>query len=524
MANVQADLLTGRFRANLNGAGIALAEDDLQFMVDQGYLRPVQSFEKVLELVAADQVPGCVGDRGLGLPPGSAAAPAPAAEPVAGSLQAVARRIAAREISPVELTRIALERIQERDPILNAFQCVLADEAMASARQAESEILAGGHRGPLHGVPVAVKDLLAMAGTLTTAGSKILAGNRTDFDATAVARLRQAGAIIVGKTRMSEFAYSPGSNNDHYGPTRNPHGLAFDTGGSSSGSAAAVADGLVFAALGTDTGGSIRIPASFCGLVGLKPTFGRVSLHGGVPLAWSLDHLGPLTRTIGDAAILLEALAGHDPLDPRSRPGSGFHPRLDGGVQGLRVGVLGDDGSGKPLASPEVQSAWEAGLAALEAACAILVPIDLPELQPLRTLSGAILAMEAAACHGQRLREHLGDFGEFMRLRILGGFGHGPADYLRAWQAQEILRHRCQTLFDRIDVLSTPTLSAEAPALGVPPRISLTGPFNLLGWPALSVPVGRAANGLPLGMQLVGRAWDEGTVLRAGLAVERGLS
>ncbi len=361
-----------------------------------------------------------------GWPPRRPAIASPAAPPVAppaadtplhyASIAEVAEQLRAGRISPVELAEATLERIAQRDPALSAFQLVLAERARASALRAEREIAAGEYRGPLHGIPIAVKDLLDLAGAPTTAGSKILAGR---VRRRGLQRRRAPGRGWRGDRRQDpalEFAYSPGSNNGHYGPTHNPWDGTRDTGGSSSGSAAAVAAGLAYAALGSDTGGSIRIPASLCGVVGLKPTFGRISLHGAVPLAWSLDHLGPLTRSVGDAALLLAALAGADPRDQRSYGSQPFAaPDPGASVAGLRIGVLGDDGSGAALGTDAALAAWRAGLAAAERAGAELVPIDAPELNSLLWLNNATLAMEAAAYHLPWLRERLGDYGEFMR-------------------------------------------------------------------------------------------------------------
>ena len=529
-----------RLRSNLRAAGIRFTEADIQGILEQGFLRTVAAFEAILERTPVKPIPdyldfweGPASEdvRARPEPPGSAeqgVAQGTDTDRRDATIGAIAERIRRREVSPVELTERALARIAERDPILNAFQLVLAEPARAAARRAEREIAAGTYRGPLHGVPIAVKDLLAMAGTPTTAGSKILAGWVTDFDATAVERLVSAGAVIVGKTRLSEFAYSPGSNNPHYGPTRNPHDLERDTGGSSSGSAAAVADGLVYGALGTDTGGSIRIPAALCGIVGLKPTYGRISLHGVVPLAWSLDHLGPMTRSVADAALMLAALAGPDPRDPRTRrappPVPSWLDGIGGGVKGLRIGVLRNDGSGGVTGTPAALDAWHAGLAVLERAGAELVEIAVPELADLWILNSAILAAEAAAYHEPMLRARPTDFGPFVFQRLLTSYAYGPGAFVRAQQARAALRHRCAALFEHIDLLSTPAQPDAAPSLGTPAWTRLTGPFNILGWPAISVPVGTTADGLPLGLQLIGRPWDEATVLRAAWAIETGLA
>jgi aspartyl-tRNA(Asn)/glutamyl-tRNA(Gln) amidotransferase subunit A len=422
----------------------------------------------------------------------------------------------------VELTEQALRRIEQRDPGLNAFQLVLDEQARAAAHQAEAEIAAGDYRGPLHGIPIAIKDLLAMRGVVTTAGSKVHQDRVTSYDSAAVERLSAAGAIIVGKTRLSEFAYWPGSTNPHYGYTHNPWHPDHDTGGSSSGSAAAVADGLVFGALGSDTGCSIRIPAAFCGIVGLKPTFGRASLYGCDPLSWSLDHLGPLTRSVEDAALLLAVLAGHDARDPRTRHHSDFAvpSNLHSGVKGLRIGVLREDGTGKAFATDEVLSNWRAALAALESQGATLVEIDLPEMEPMRAISGALLAMEAATVHAPMLAAHYDLYGPFARGRLVRAFMYGPRDFVMAQQARQTIRRRWDAIYVPVDLLSLPAHHTAAPKLGEPASTALMNAFNALGWPAVTVPCGLDSAGLPLSIQLVGRPWDEATVLRAAQAVE----
>ncbi len=331
--------------------------------------------------------------------------------------------------------------------------------------------------------------------------------------------MREAGAVIVGKTRLSEFAYSPGSNNRHYGPVANPWNMAHDAGGSSSGSGAAVAAGLVYAALGTDTGGSIRIPASLCGVVGLKPTFGRTSLAGAVALSWSLDHLGPLARSAGDCAALLDVLSGVDRRDPRTAfcpPGR----RAALSLAGLRIGVLGDDGTGRPLASDDVLAAWRRGLDKLAEQGAVLVPIDIKELDLARQAHSTILVLEALAQHQTSMQQRWLDLGEFPRRRMLYGLGHPPTAYVRAQQARSWVRGRIEARFTDIDLLSTPSMPAGAPALAVPGSTAFTGSFNLLGLPAISAPVGFTADALPVGLQLVGLAGDEATVLAAAAALE----
>jgi Asp-tRNA(Asn)/Glu-tRNA(Gln) amidotransferase A subunit family amidase len=518
--------IVDRMRSNLSAAGIPIAERDLERIRELGLFWTALAFDALERDIPAGEVPDHVGgiDGGVSsdaetLPPSGAMAAAPA-----DSIAGLAPRIRAREISAVELTEQALARIAARDPELNAFQLVLAEPALAAARAADREIAAGRHRGPLHGVPIAVKDLLDVAGTPTTVGSKIHAGRVRDVDAAAVERLRAAGAIIIGKTRLAEFAYSPGSNNAHFGPTRNPHDRSRDTGGSSSGSGAAVGGGLVVAALGSDTGGSIRIPGSLCGIVGLKPTFGRVSLRGASPLSWSLDHIGPMSRTVLDAALLLESIAGHDAGDPRTRaiPVPAYGAAIGGGAQGLRIGVLGDDGENASLAALDAYPAWRAGLERLARAGATLVPVDLPVLATMRVVNGALLGMEAAAHHAPTLRERSADYGEFARLRLLTAFAYSPGAYLRAQQARADCRRRFAAGCAGIDLLSTPTMPGPAPPLGTPAPTRFTAPFNLLGWPAITVPTGDV-QGMPIGLQLIGRPWDEATVLRAARVIEGAL-
>lgn len=522
-----------RLRANAARAGVRLSEEDLARIAAGPFLGNVDTFARIVARVPPDTIPDLLKEWRDDGPVGEAAAsPAPVAaaggdprDPFA-PLHVVADAIAARDVSPVALTEATLERIARHDPALNAYQLVMADEARAAAAQAEREIAAGTYRGPFHGVPVAVKDLLATAGFATTAGSKILADWVPDEDAEAVRRLKEGGAVIVGKTRMSEFAYSPASNNAHYGPTRNPWHPEHDTGGSSSGSAAAVAAGLAYLALGSDTGCSIRTPSALCGLVGLKPTHGRISLAGAVTLSWSLDHLGPMVRSVRDEALALNLLAGHDPRDLRTRRGAipDFAAALDrpGGVRGLRIGAVRDDGS--PLGPPDAEAtaAWEAGLAALREAGATILDLDLPELEELRIIGSALIGMEALTYHEPHLRDRPQDLGPFPRDRLTIAYAYGPNSYVQAQQVRAVLRARLDTLWERVDLLSTPAVAYGAPELGDPrtnTRYSI--PFNCLGWPALVVPSGLTAAGLPLSTHLIGRPWDEATVLLAGEAVER---
>ncbi len=523
--------LIDRLRTNLRIAGITVTDADLAGIEAKGFLSRVPDVARALDAAPNAALPDYLDAASLplpALPPTEVDLSASAAgKHAANTILGVAAQVEAKERSPVELTEAALAQIAARDGALNAFQLVLAEAALDDAQRTEAAIAAGNYIGPLHGIPLAVKDLLDLAGTPTRAGSSFYGGGTpANADATAVARLRAAGAIIIGKTRLSEFAYSPGSNNAHYGATGNPHNPTRDTGGSSSGSAAATAAGMAYAALGTDTGCSIRIPAAFCGLVGLKPTWGRTSLAGAVTLSWSLDHLGPLTRSVADAALLLSVLAGPDPADGRTlRNAPAFVPGdLSGVVPRLRVGVLRNDGSGNALAGAEQLAAVERGATALAAAGAEVRDIDLPELDGLRVVGGAILGLEAAAFHLPWLRTRINDYGEFMRQRVLAAFAYEAGTFVRAQQARAALRRQISEHFEAIDVLLTPIHPGPVPERGTPATNGLAIPFNCLGWPALTMPAGHSADGMPLSLQIVGRPWEEASVLSAAAAIELALA
>lgn len=447
------------------------------------------------------------------------------------TLHELSTRIRARGISPVEATEATLERIERLNPKLNAFITVTAEQALADARAAEREIASGRYRGSLHGVPVGVKDLCSTKGVRTTAGSKILADWVPDEDATVVRKLRDAGAVIVGKLHMHEWALGATGVSSHYGPCRNPWDAERITGGSSSGSGAAVSAGLCFAALGSDTGGSIRVPASLCGIVGLKPTYGRVSLRGVVPLSWSLDHVGPMARTALDCALLFEAIAGHDPQDERSAdaPVEQWSKRLDGGLSGLRVGVAT---YGLDQAEPEVVAAVSDAIGTLERQGAQVRQIETPMLQDYWVATSVVLLSEAAAYHKDNLEQRPQDFAEDVRMRLQWGLDQKAADYVRAYRTMHEVRRTCdQLLLSDVDLLALPatirtavpleSVAQDDPTLGL---TRLTAPFDLTGQPAISVPCGlteSASGGLPVGLQLVGRRFDEATVLRAAHAFEQ---
>ncbi|HEX5816377.1 MAG TPA: amidase [Methylomirabilota bacterium] len=448
----------------------------------------------------------------------------------------LARMIAAREVSPVEVVRAHLERITALDGSLRTFITLTADAALAAAAAAEAAVVAGRPLGPLHGVPLGLKDLYDTAGVRTTGGSRILADRVPAADATVVRRLREAGMIVLGKLNMVEFAYGPEGLNPHYGHPRNPwdattHRMA---GGSSSGSGAAVAAGLAPVALGSDTGGSIRIPCSLCGLTGIKPTYGRVSRAGVLPLSWSMDHVGPMTRSAADCALVLGAMAGYDPADPSTSvlPVPDYTVALTGDVRGLRVGLL--RGFFLESATAEVRAAVEGAATTLEKAGAVVDEVALPGVRHAGAGSLAVVATEALAYHAAWLRTRAADYDPDVRTRLmLGAFVTG-VHYVRAQQARALLRREVDEALARRDVLLAPATPITAPAiearqatLGDGPAdirsalIRLTRPFNFSGHPACSLPCGVTAGGLPIGMQVVGRPFDEATVLRAADAYQR---
>ncbi|MBI3330250.1 MAG: Asp-tRNA(Asn)/Glu-tRNA(Gln) amidotransferase subunit GatA [Nitrospinae bacterium] len=446
----------------------------------------------------------------------------------------LASRIRAKEISPVEVTRAQLERIDSLDKTLNAYITVLPDQALQEARKAEQEIVRGDYRGPFHGVPIAVKDLFESGGMKTTAGSLLLKDYVPAQDATALARLRQQGAILLGKLNLHEFAYGGTGVNPHYGTSKNPWSLDRVPGGSSSGSGVAVAAGIAFGSLGTDTGGSVRLPAAFCGIVGLKPTYGRCSRAGIIPLAWSLDHPGPMVRSVGDAALMLNVIAGHDPRDPATapRPVPDYTHGLAGDLQGVRIGlprpVFLDD------LDPEVEAAVKGAMRDLESLGARIEIIPLPKMRHAQFISAIIIAAEAAAYHLESLRMRAHQFGPDVCARLKLGTLLPAWAYLKAQRMREAIRREMVAAMAQVDVLLTPTVAVEAPTIEqctvksgdpLPPVLTqvarLTRPFNLTGSPVISIPCGFTFSGLPIGMQIVGKPFDEAMVLRVAHAYEQ---
>jgi aspartyl-tRNA(Asn)/glutamyl-tRNA(Gln) amidotransferase subunit A len=432
--------------------------------------------------------------------------------------------IRAGRLSPVDLTDHFLDRIARLNPTLNAFITVTTDQARAAARTAGD---GSALDGPLPGVPLAVKDLFDTVGVRTTAGSTILADRIPARDATVVARLRAAGAVLLGKLNMHEFAYGVSSINPHYGDCRNPWDIARISGGSSGGSAVAVAAGLCLGSLGTDTGGSIRIPASLCGIVGLKPTYGRVSRAGVIPLAWTLDHVGPMARTVLDCALLLTVIAGHDPSDPTSddQPAPDFRSGIEDTIRGLRVGLperyFFDD------LEPVVRTAVEAAAHVLQAQGAELRRVEIPMIELAGLTGDTIMAGEASAFHQRWLRGQPHDYGDDVRRRLMLSTLQPAAAYVNAQRLRGAIRSAFLDALREVDVLLTPATPMTAPPIAgfdVEDRIRLkrfTTPVNVAELPALVLPCGFDGGGLPIGMQLIGRPFEESTILRVGHTYER---
>jgi aspartyl-tRNA(Asn)/glutamyl-tRNA(Gln) amidotransferase subunit A len=444
------------------------------------------------------------------------------------TLEAAAEALRTRQVSPLALTDACLERIEALEPRLNAFITVTGDLAREQARAAEREIEAGRYKGPLHGIPVAVKDLFATKGIRTTAGSRILADWIPADDATVVRRLREAGAVLLGKLGLHEFAYGISSVNPHFGDVRNPWDTTKIPGGSSGGSAVAVVAGEAFATLGSDTGGSIRIPAALCGCVGLKPTFGRASLYGAVPLAWSLDHPGPLARTVRDVAFVAQAISGHDPRDPISarRPVPDLLADIDRGPEKLRVGVPKDHAW--DVCDPAIAAAVRAALELLARAGADVREIRWTHATEYANAASAILGVEARAYHEGAFPGRAGEYGPLVRARLASRGDVDAETYARSMKL--LLEARAGAAdrdLDGVDVIAMPTVPTrawtieEAKEIGRPSEWTrITRIFDLTGQPAISVPCGMDPGGLPIGLQFAARMWDEAAALRAARAYE----
>ncbi|AND92797.1 MULTISPECIES: Asp-tRNA(Asn)/Glu-tRNA(Gln) amidotransferase GatCAB subunit A [Bradyrhizobium] len=455
-------------------------------------------------------------------------------EPALMTLTEVARAIAMKQVSSHEVTRALLHRIAQWQPHLNAFMSIEAEAALKAAEAADAELAKGEVRGPLHGVPLAHKDMYYDAGKVSTCGSLI----RRDFVATttstALQRLKDAGQVRLGTLHLAEFAYGPTGHNAHYGPVRNPWNVAHITGGSSSGSGSAVAARLTFAALGSDTGGSIRMPAHFCGVTGLKTTWSRVSRAGAMPLSQSLDTVGPLARTAEDCALLLALMAGPDPEDSTAshEPLSDYVGATKGSLKGLKIGVPAsfyvDD------LDSEVARVLDETIAVLKREGADIVKVELPDQRQLSSASQLVLAAEAAAFHKRWMIERPQDYGPQVLMRLQNGLAVPAITYLEAmrWRGPALAAHNAATA--GVDAIIAPASPVPAPTIeesdvgGGPnapamvQRLTLfTRPVNFLGLPSLTVPSGFTKSGLPVGMQLIGRSFDEATLLTIGAAFQR---
>jgi aspartyl-tRNA(Asn)/glutamyl-tRNA(Gln) amidotransferase subunit A len=422
------------------------------------------------------------------------------------------------EIHASDLAAACYRQIERLNPTLNAFITVIPPE---------KNIPPPNGSAPLYGIPIAVKDLYDTKGIRTTGGSKFFAENIPEEDAFVVQKIKKAGAYIIGKTNTHEIALGVTNNNPHFGACRNPWDITRTPGGSSGGSAVAVATGMAMAALGTDTGGSIRIPAALCGVVGLKPTYGRVSLRGILPLSWNLDHAGPITRKVEDAALMLQVMGGYDELDPASLktlPGD-YYSHLRDGISGRKIALA--VGSYIDGADAEVLEAVRKAARVLEQQGVVITELNVDFLKETALANGIMTQADGAAFHRERMKEHPDWFGADVRQRLEIGAAFTTSEYALARRVQTEVKRKCELLFDEYDALILPTTPITAPVLEGENAIErarqltrFTAPFNLSGLPALSVPCGFTKDNLPIGLQIVSRAWNEAGVLRAGYAFQ----
>ena len=440
-----------------------------------------------------------------------------------------ARQIAARTLSPVELTQHCLDRAAALDPGLNAFIRLTPEPALAAARAAEARIMAGQSRGPLDGIPIGHKDIYATRGIQTTAHSRLLQDWVPDADATTVRLLAEAGAVVLGKLATHEFAYGGPSFDLPWPPARNPWDPAHFTSGSSSGTGAAVASGMILGGTGSDTAGSIRGPAALCGIAGLKPTYGLCSRSGVLPLAFSLDHTGPMAWTVEDCALMLQAMAEYDPTDPASadRAVPDFTAGLRRDASGLRIGVPRHWHETDHAVEPAVQAGIDGALAVWRDQGAEIVDLVLPSLQDYQAATFVILVAEAFTLHEPWMRERFGDYGELMRHRMVFGALMAATDYVQALRRRTELCRLTAEATRGIDLLVTAAAPGEAPRIDSVPKWGgmekpgFTAPFNLTGWPAISVCSGFGPGGLPVSVQIAAKPFQEVKLLRAADAFER---
>ena len=456
-------------------------------------------------------------------------------DPTLLSISEASKLIEAGELSPVDLVELQLNKIERLGGKLNAFITVVPELAKKAAKEAEMEIRAGRYRGPLHGIPIGIKDIIDTRGIVTTIGSSIFRDNVPDRDATVVKRLTEAGAVLIGKTNTHEFALGVTTNNLHYGATRNPWDLERVPGGSSGGSAAATAANLCFAALGSDTGGSVRIPSAFCGIVGLKPTYGRVSLNGVFPLATSLDHVGPLTRTVEDAAILLQEMAGFDEDDPRSlqAPVPNYRDTLfDASVEGLKIAVS-EDIDQIPV-DPDILKAFRAMISKIEKLGGEIIEAKLTSAKTSEEVSSIILLAEAASQHAELLAKHSDQYGRNVIDRFRAGQKIQTEAYIKASRNREVITREFELLFQKYDFYLTPTAQILPPKIGqqivmvdstevnvVLGCTQFTRLANLTGMPAIALPCGFSTDSLPLSIQFMAPKLCESELLKLAYALEQ---
>jgi len=466
-----------------------------------------------------------------------------ALEPEGLTISEIAPLIRKKQISPLELTRGYLDRIRTLNPLLNAYLAITEDSAVAAARKAEREITKGNYRGPLHGIPFSIKDNIAVKGVTTTAGSKILSDWVPDVDATVVEKLKEAGVVILGKTNMHEWAKGSNSINPFYGTSRNPWDTTRVPGGSSGGSAVAVAAGLCLASLGTDSAGSVRNPASLCGTVGLKPTLGRISSFGGVEGTggYTVNHFGIFTRTVKDCALVLQQLAGHDPKDPLSsdEPVPNYAKPIGGPVKGIKLGII--KGYFEQSLVPEVRRAFEEALRVLKGLGIKIQEITIPHMDLVPALQAASTRPEANSDHDHYLRTRPRDYSPGLLYTLIAGLLIPAPVYVTAQRVRRLLCQEFDTAFEKVQVIVAPTLFSTAPTIeecnrgyieSDGKRINLqdragnfltryTIPFNVTGLPTISVCCGFSSSGLPIGMQISAPPFQEGTVFQVGHAYEK---
>jgi len=453
------------------------------------------------------------------------------------TIQELAPKIRSREVSPVELIDAALAHVERMQPKLNSFITILGGQARQRARELEDSLMRGEYLGPLHGIPIGIKDNMATSGIRTTVGSVALSDYVPDYDAQVVTLCQNAGAIVIGKENLEEFAAGVTSNNLHYGAVHNPWDLDHVPGGSSGGGGANVAAGVTFASLGTDLGGSVRLPGTFCGVVGLKQTFGLVSQRGLLVTSFNGDHIGPMTRSVADSALVLQAIAGHDPLDPSTVPVPvpDYTAALGQGLRGLKMGIPSNFHF--DLVDPEVESSVRRAIAALEELGAEPVDVSIPTLEYAAAIR-SVAIVDSLVAHEPYIKTHRKDYGPTVLYRVLAGQYIRAVDYSKALKAQRLLKEEHARILQQVDFLVTPTspvvaprIDAETFALGGR-SFQVRGPgsgevsrntsvHNATGLPAITVPCGFNSAGLPIGLQLIGGAFNEALLFRVAHGYEQ---